>query len=80
MPDLCPICDERPQACTCPVELVPGRCGGQMVLRGHRLSAQWLLSWQRTGDNISSLKEIRFGFDAWGAPPLVIWFDGLGVK
>ncbi len=37
-------------------------------------------SWQRTGDNISSLKEIRFGFDAWGAPPLVIWFDGLGVK
>jgi hypothetical protein len=23
---------------------------------------------------------IDLGFDSWGAPPLVIWVDGLGVK
>jgi hypothetical protein len=36
--------------------------------------------WKRTGDAISAVKSIDLGFDSWGAPPLVIWVDGLGVK
>lgn len=36
--------------------------------------------WTRTGDGLSDAAAIELGFDAWGAPPLVIWIDGLGLK
>ena len=35
--------------------------------------------WKRTGENLSDIEAVEFGFDAWGAPPLVIWVDGLGL-
>lgn len=36
--------------------------------------------WQRSGAAIGAATMIELGFDSWGAPPLVIWVDGLGVK
>jgi parallel beta-helix repeat protein len=37
--------------------------------------------WKRKGsDALTALKSVSFGFDSWGAPPLVIWIDGLSVK
>jgi hypothetical protein len=36
--------------------------------------------WKRSGDAVAAVKSIDLGFDLWGAPPLVIWVDGLGVK
>lgn len=36
--------------------------------------------WKRSGTNIHEVQEIRLGFDSWGAPPLVIWLDGLTIK
>ena len=36
--------------------------------------------WKRSGAEVTQLKAISFGFDSWGAPPLVIWIDGLGLK
>lgn len=36
--------------------------------------------WKRTGDNVTAVQSLHFGFDSWGAPPLVIWLDGLAVK
>ena len=36
--------------------------------------------WQPTGEAVTDANELHFGFDSWGAPPLVIWIDGLGVK
>lgn len=36
--------------------------------------------WKRAGNEIGEMKSVGFGFDSWGAPPLTIWVDGLGVK
>jgi hypothetical protein len=36
-------------------------------------------SWKRSGVEMKAIREIRFGFDSWGAPPLFIWLDGLTV-
>ena len=36
--------------------------------------------WKKSGDLPSSLRAIELGFDSWGAPPLLIWIDGLGLK
>jgi hypothetical protein len=36
--------------------------------------------WKREGDRLTEAAELHFGFDSWGAPPLVIWIDGLGLK
>lgn len=36
-------------------------------------------AWKRSGDEIAAVREVRFGFDSWGAPPLVIWLDGLTI-
>lgn len=36
--------------------------------------------WRRSGAAIGAVQSIEFGFDSWGAPPLVMWVDGLGVK
>jgi parallel beta-helix repeat protein len=36
--------------------------------------------WRRSGAAIGAVQSIELGFDSWGAPPLVLWVDGLGVK
>jgi len=36
--------------------------------------------WKRSGEAVTSMKSLHIGFDSWGAPPLVIWIDGLGLK
>ena len=36
--------------------------------------------WKRDGEIPSSIRSIDFGFDSWGAPPLSIWIDGVGLK
>lgn len=36
--------------------------------------------WKAEGNMPKTLHSLRFGFDSWGAPPLVIWLDGVGVK
>jgi parallel beta-helix repeat protein len=36
--------------------------------------------WKRQGGPITGLSTIDLGFDSWGAPPLVIWIDGLGLS
>lgn len=36
--------------------------------------------WKKEGDPPAILRTIEIGFDSWGAPPLVIWIDGLGLK
>ena len=36
--------------------------------------------WKREGEVVKSVRSIDFGFDSWGAPPLVIWLDGVGLR
>ncbi len=36
--------------------------------------------WQSTGSVPDAVQTIDLGFDSWGAPPLVIWVDGLGLR
>ncbi|MFN0021786.1 MAG: right-handed parallel beta-helix repeat-containing protein [Pirellulaceae bacterium] len=36
--------------------------------------------WKKEGELPATLRAIEIGFDSWGAPPLLIWIDGLGVK
>ncbi len=36
--------------------------------------------WQSTGSVPDAVQTIDLGFDSWGAPPLVIWVDGLGLQ
>lgn len=36
--------------------------------------------WTRTGDSIRQVQWLSIGVDSWGAPPLRIWIDGLGLK
>jgi hypothetical protein len=36
--------------------------------------------WKRSGNAVRSVQSLDFGFDSWGAPPLVIWLDGVAVK
>jgi hypothetical protein len=36
--------------------------------------------WKAEGKLPSTLRSLEIGFDSWGAPPLLIWIDGLGVK
>ncbi len=36
--------------------------------------------WKKVGELPATLRSLEFGFDSWGAPPLFIWIDGLGVK
>ncbi len=35
--------------------------------------------WQRSGPDLDSVRELRFGFDSWGAPPLQIRLDGIAI-
>ncbi len=37
-------------------------------------------TWKAAGELPEKLTTIELGFDSWGAPPLVIWVDGLGLK
>lgn len=36
--------------------------------------------WKKEGELPATLRALEIGFDSWGAPPLFIWIDGLGVK
>jgi parallel beta-helix repeat protein len=36
--------------------------------------------WKKFGKLPATLRAIEIGFDSWGAPPLFIWIDGMGVK
>ncbi|MBC7855349.1 MAG: right-handed parallel beta-helix repeat-containing protein [Pirellulaceae bacterium] len=36
--------------------------------------------WKKEGELPVTLRAIEIGFDSWGAPPLFIWMDGMGVK
>ena len=36
--------------------------------------------WQTAGERPDTLETIDLGFDSWGAPPLTIWIDALGLK
>ena len=36
--------------------------------------------WKRSGDALSEIEKLDIGFDSWGAPPLGIWLDGLGLR
>lgn len=36
--------------------------------------------WKRSGEDFQSLDAVQLGFDSWGAPPLLIWVDGLGFE
>jgi parallel beta-helix repeat protein len=36
--------------------------------------------WQATGAVPNALQTVDLGFDSWGAPPLTIWIDALGLK
>ncbi|MCY2964952.1 MAG: right-handed parallel beta-helix repeat-containing protein [Planctomycetota bacterium] len=36
--------------------------------------------WIRTGDDLRQVNWLSIGVDSWGAPPLRIWLDGLGLK
>ena len=37
-------------------------------------------SWQREGDLPNTAQAVSLAFDSWGAPPLTIWVDGLGLR
>jgi len=37
-------------------------------------------AWNVAGTRPAAAKAIELGFDSWGAPPLVIWVDGLAVE
>jgi hypothetical protein len=36
--------------------------------------------WKPIGKKIRQVREVRFGFDSWGAPPLDIWLDGVAFR
>lgn len=36
--------------------------------------------WRRDGETPARLEYLTIGFDSWGAPPLLIWLDGLALK
>jgi len=36
--------------------------------------------WKKSGELPAALRAIEIGFDSWGAPPLLIWIDGMGLK
>lgn len=36
--------------------------------------------WKQDGKLPATLRTLEIGFDSWGAPPLLIWIDGLGLK
>lgn len=36
--------------------------------------------WKRSGAELQQVREIRFGFDSWGAPPLKIRLDGIAFR
>lgn len=36
--------------------------------------------WKRSGDDLTAAQSLHFGFDSWGAPPLMIWLDGVALK
>jgi hypothetical protein len=36
--------------------------------------------WKKSGELPATLRALEIGFDSWGAPPLLIWLDGLGLK
>lgn len=36
--------------------------------------------WSRDGPALERVEWITVGFDSWGAPPLVIWIDGLALR
>ena len=36
--------------------------------------------WQRKGELPATLNYLTIGFDSWGAPPLRIWLDGMGLR
>ena len=36
--------------------------------------------WKKAGELPATLRAIEIGFDSWGAPPLFIWIDGMGMK
>lgn len=37
-------------------------------------------NWKAEGNRLRQLNWLTLGFDSWGAPPLRIWLDGLGVR
>lgn len=37
-------------------------------------------TWIADGVELRQVRSLSFGFDSWGAPPLVIWIDGLGIR
>jgi hypothetical protein len=36
--------------------------------------------WSRQGEPVQAVRELHFGLDSWGAPPLEIWLDGLSIR
>jgi parallel beta-helix repeat protein len=36
--------------------------------------------WQRDGELPRNIRAVSLGFDSWGAPPLRLWIDGLGLE
>jgi len=36
--------------------------------------------WKASETPVRALRELHFGFDSWGAPPLTIWLDGVTVR
>lgn len=36
--------------------------------------------WRRDGDGLETVNWITLGFDSWGAPPLMIWIDGMELR
>jgi hypothetical protein len=36
--------------------------------------------WQRDGELPRRVRAVSLGFDSWGAPPLRLWIDGLGLE
>jgi parallel beta-helix repeat protein len=36
--------------------------------------------WKAEGKLPATIRAVEIGFDSWGAPPLFIWIDGMGVK
>jgi hypothetical protein len=36
--------------------------------------------WKRQGGDLAVVNYLTVGFDSWGAPPLLIWIDGLAFQ
>ena len=36
--------------------------------------------WTREGAVLTQVQWLTLGFDSWGAPPLMVWIDGLGFR